>query len=821
DDVVLIRDLLHSSYAQTDPNVNHYGLQTYFGRAVKFNGVAVGSLCLVYGHDYQPDVDDQHLLGVMAAAIGVEEQRRQAEQRLKERDVQLTQAATLAKVAYWEFDYATALFTFNDQFYAVINTSVEKVGGYTMPAAQYLTQFVHPDDKARLLAQIEAERDAAPGLGRTEYRAIDGNGDSQHVLVEYRLILNDQQRPFKVYGAHLDITELKRVEEARARYAQHMAALYATSLEVNAQPDLPSLLKSIVERAADLLKAPMAGLYLVNPDSETLTLVVNLNINSVSLGIQLRFGEGVAGRVAQSGQPLMIDDYRAWAGRSPHFTNPEFTRVLGVPLKSGQRVIGVIDIDDPQPGAFSAEDVRLVSLFADQAAIAIEKARLLQEVVTTADRRTILYRAVQAIGASVDREPICLAIHQAVAQVMPAEAVLIALVVHDPAKAEPDIEEVYLYDAGQRWPSERYPLHQGGFTRYIITSNRAMLIENFNDPQVVQQTGATDWGDVTERPLAAAAVPLRLGDNVIGMLSVQSNAPHRYTAEDQNLLEMLAAYSATAFEKARLFDQVQRHVTDLEERVAKRTRELTIANDQLAAANTRLTELDRLKDQFISRISHELRTPLASIKIYLELLGQAVPEKREKYLRTLQQETDRLHRLIEDLLNYTELKLVLAETDLKPIDLNQFASIIVQEYAPIAAQQGLTMTLELQPGLPFVIGDSGLIRQIVVNLINNALNYSGSGVITVRTQARTVADAPRITISVQDSGPGITQKDLPHLFERFYRGEAARNYKIPGTGLGLAIAHDIATALGGEVTVESVPGKGATFTVWLRMMSDE
>ena len=131
------------------------------------------------------------------------------------------------------------------------------------------------------------------------------------------------------------------------------------------------------------------------------------------------------------------------------------------------------------------------------------------------------------------------------------------------------------------------------------------------------------------------------------------------------------------------------------------------------------------------------------------------------------------------------------------------------------------MTQELQPGLPFVIGDSSLIRQIVVNLINNALNYSGSGAITVRTQAQTAAAVPRVTISVQDSGPGITSKDLPHLFERFYRGEAARNYKIPGTGLGLAIAHDIATALGGEVTVESVPGKGATFTVWLRMMSDE
>ena len=110
DDVVLIRDLQHSSYAQTDPNVSHYGLQTYFGRAVKFDNVAVGSLCMVYVRDYVPNVDDEHLLGVMTAAIGVEEKRREAELRLHDRDAQLTQAATLAKVAYWEFDYRTATF---------------------------------------------------------------------------------------------------------------------------------------------------------------------------------------------------------------------------------------------------------------------------------------------------------------------------------------------------------------------------------------------------------------------------------------------------------------------------------------------------------------------------------------------------------------------------------------------------------------------------------------------------------------------------------------------------------------------------------------
>ncbi len=164
---------------------------------------------------------------------------------------------------------------------------------------------------------------------------------------------------------------------------------------------------------------------------------------------------------------------------------------------------------------------------------------------------------------------------------------------------------------------------------------------------------------------------------------------------------------------------------------------------------------------------------------------------------------------------------------MRPVDLNQFAAIIVQEYAPIAGQHGQTLTLNAQPGLPPVRGDSNLIRQTVVNLLNNAMNYSAGSPITVSTRLRHLIDPDtgaaieRIALSVQDTGPGVTPKDLPHIFERFYRGEAARDYKIPGTGLGLAIARDIVTALGGALTVESEPGQGATFTVWLRRVSNE
>ncbi|MFZ6026142.1 MAG: GAF domain-containing protein [Chloroflexota bacterium] len=171
--------------------------------------------------------------------------------------------------------------------------------------------------------------------------------------------------------------EKRRTDAALQRHNAQLEALYKTSLEINAQPDLPSLLETIVTQAVGLLDAPIGGLYLVRPDGRSLELVVNHNLPDDYLGTVLRLGEGLSGRVAQSGKMLMVDDYYNWEGRAPVYREA-FLRALAVPLKLGMRVLGVIKIaDDRFAGAFTDEQVRLAELFADQAAIAVENARLL------------------------------------------------------------------------------------------------------------------------------------------------------------------------------------------------------------------------------------------------------------------------------------------------------------------------------------------------------------------------------------------------------------------------------------------------------------
>ena len=180
-------------------------------------------------------------------------------------------------------------------------------------------------------------------------------------------------------GTLEDFSDRKLAEQELERHAGELQVLYETSLEVSRQPDLDALLRTIIERAARLVGTNSGGLYLVRPDERVLEMVVSHNLPRDFVGARLEIGEGLSGKVALHGEPMAIADYSAWEGRSQVYEGHHFGRVLGVPLRRGTDILGVIVITDAtMPGDFTAEEVRLVSLFADQAALALENARLLE-----------------------------------------------------------------------------------------------------------------------------------------------------------------------------------------------------------------------------------------------------------------------------------------------------------------------------------------------------------------------------------------------------------------------------------------------------------
>ena len=232
---------------------------------------------------------------------------------------------------------------------------------------------------------------------------------------------------------------------------------------------------------------------------------------------------------------------------------------------------------------------------------------------------------------------------------------------------------------------------------------------------------------------------------------------------------------------------------------------------------TRQKELDRLKDQFVANVSHELRTPLANVKLYLGRLEHGQPEKRAQYLQTLLRESSRLENLIENLLSISRLDLRQLPIDLLPTDVNQLIAQLVFDRSALITERGLLLENRPATDLPPAQADPALVIQIVSNLITNATHYTPpGGLITLSTARLNRAEREWVTLTVKDTGPGITANDSLHLFERFYRGEAGRKSGAPGTGLGLAICREIAGQLGGDITLDSPPGQGAAFTVWLR-----
>jgi PAS domain S-box-containing protein len=231
---------------------------------------------------------------------------------------------------------------------------------------------------------------------------------------------------------------------------------------------------------------------------------------------------------------------------------------------------------------------------------------------------------------------------------------------------------------------------------------------------------------------------------------------------------------------------------------------------------TRLKELDRLKTKFVSNVSHELRTPLTNIKTYLTLLERGPTEKRDRYLQVLNHETDRLARLIEDLLNLSRLETEPLPLEVQPVNLARLLQEFYELFLPKAEDKGLQLHLLSLLDLPPVLMEEHHLAQLVSNLLANALAYcQPHDEILLEAGRDMLHGKTAVWFQVVDTGPGIEAADIPRLFDRFYRGRRVQELNIPGTGLGLAICQEIVNRYGGRLDLTTEAGIGSKFTVYL------
>ncbi len=228
---------------------------------------------------------------------------------------------------------------------------------------------------------------------------------------------------------------------------------------------------------------------------------------------------------------------------------------------------------------------------------------------------------------------------------------------------------------------------------------------------------------------------------------------------------------------------------------------------------TEIRRLERMRSEFVSNVSHELRTPVTSIKGFVETLldgAMSDPQTLEHFLRIIQRESDRLVRLLTDLLHLSQIESKDTQVILIPTDL---AEVIEDSIAVIngrAKEKGVRVEVDIPEELPLVMADSDMLRQVFINLMDNGVKYTPAGGI-VRVYAGVIDNSTRVEVRVSDNGMGIPQEHLSRIFERFYRVDKARSRQMGGTGLGLAIVKHIIERHGDKIIVKSCEGEGTEF----------
>ncbi len=298
--------------------------------------------------------------------------------------------------------------------------------------------------------------------------------------------------------------------------------------------------------------------------------------------------------------------------------------------------------------------------------------------------------------------------------------------------------------------------------------------------------------------------PLRSKDRILGFVCADRGG-QPCTKEDLDLLMTIASHVAVATDNAQAYQELELLAQSLEQRVQKRTLALQVANEKLQ-------ELDRLKSAFVTIVSHELRTPMTSIKGYVENMLDGLTgnlnERQTHYLTRVKYNTERLTRLINDLLDLSRIEAGRIELALGPVSIVDLVADVLETVQTSASKKSITVEARHARGLPMVRGDRDKLHHILTNLVQNATKFTPQGgEIQVESLVR---DDGFVQLCVADTGCGIQAHEIDKVFEKFYRGELAPP-EARGAGLGLAITKSLVELHGGRIWVESAPGEGSRF----------
>jgi len=574
--------------------------------------------------------------------------------------------------------------------------------------------------------------------------------------------------------APLSDTEAKRLQGEAPRPGVHdpptgagiqdadrLRKLQALTDAALAHLELDALLPLLLLRIRETLAVDTCAFLLLDDETNELVARAAIGIEEeVEQGVRIPVGRGFAGRVAAGRRPVILDDVQHADVLNPILREKGIRSMLGIPLLFADRMLGVLHVGVLTRRQFDADDVELLQLAGDRAAIAIEHARAFD-----AERRA--RRQVENVQVVTDAALAHLELGELFTVLLPRIRDILdadtcaVLLVDEPtdelvARAAVGIEEEV--EQGVRIPVGR------GFAGRIAAERRPVVLPDVDHADVLNPI-------LREKGIKSMlGVPLVVGGEALGVIHVGTLVPRRFAAEDVELLTLVADRVALAIERARLHEQT--------------------------------VQLDQLKTNFVAIASHELRTPATSVygvlTTLLERDGELSESLRKDLLRIGVEQGERLRRLLAGLFDLSRLDA--HGVDIEPVRLR--LAPVLGEIVSEAHPAGATIDIDVPDDLT-IVADRHVLDRVVSNLVINAVRY---GAEPIRLWAET-GDA-QIRITVEDSGEGVSEDVRSRLFERFARGDSAN----VGTGLGLAIARAYARAHGGDLVHE--PGtKGARFVL--------
>jgi signal transduction histidine kinase len=511
---------------------------------------------------------------------------------------------------------------------------------------------------------------------------------------------------------------------------------------------LDELLGALLERTRQILEVDTCAILLLDEETNELVARAALGIEEeVEQGVRVPVGGGFAGRIAAEKQPVILDDVDHAHVLNPLLREKGIKSMLGVPLIVEGEVRGVLHVGSLIPRSFGKDEVELLQLVGDRAALAIEHARLFEAERAARERIEHVQAVTDAALAHLEVNELLRVLLPRIRDILRTDTCAVLLLDEETnelvARAALGIEE----EVGVRIPLG------AGFAGRVAKEARPMVIDVDEYPvfnPILRQ----------KHLKSMVGVPLLVRGASLGVLHVGTLTPRQFTRDEVELLQIVAERVAIAIERAQLHEE--------------------------------LIQLDQLKLNFVAIASHELRTPATSVYGVLRTLADRGPELteelREELLRVGVEQGERLRRLLEELLDLSRLDARAINVEPRPVVLKSALADVV--HGALSASD--TVELDIPDDLAAVI-DPLVLERVVSNLVANAMRY-GEPPIRIEASQRD----RHLRVAVEDAGPGIPKELEGRIFDRFARGVGGQT----GHGLGLAIARAYAQAHGGDLVYD-------------------